>query len=304
MKRCIIFLVALLLSAPAVAATWLPIFVATPVSYQGPGDIVSGATAWWGLRAYNAAYATAGSNAIAVRNTATSETCNVPVTSSGGLGNVAGCSGSSSGDTLAVFCAESSGTCAITEFFDQTGNGHNLTQSTTADQPTLNLSCLGSLPCAAGNGSSMYMTGTAPGGSPTAFAFSVVAEKTSSATEAGLVNLGSNNPEFYYCCADGSIRLLGASGFTASVSDNAWHALQGTINGASSFIYVDTTQTTGSIASLATLGTLDVMAESGGSHPLPGNITEVGIWSSAFTTTNATNLCHNQYSYWGTSVSC
>lgn len=35
--------------------------------YSGPGDAVSGWTGWYGLRAYNAAYAAAGGNAIIVR---------------------------------------------------------------------------------------------------------------------------------------------------------------------------------------------------------------------------------------------
>src|ERR1700733_9426847 len=39
-----------------------PIARVTPPSYTGPGDVVPGALAWWGLRAYGAA--TAGTKAI------------------------------------------------------------------------------------------------------------------------------------------------------------------------------------------------------------------------------------------------
>jgi hypothetical protein len=82
-------------------------------SYTGPGDIVSGATSWYGLRAYSAAIAAAATQKlINIRNIATSETCDVIVATNGGFGNVANCSGSSSGDTVAVFCAESSSSCA------------------------------------------------------------------------------------------------------------------------------------------------------------------------------------------------
>jgi hypothetical protein len=310
LRAILICLISLLLGLPASAQFdncglgFCSPIVASGTTYTGPGDVVSGWTFWYGLRAFNAAYATAGSNAIIARNTATNETCNVPVTSSGGLGNVSGCSGSSSGDTLSVFCAESSGTCAITTATDQTGNGHTLTQATAADQPTLTLSCLSSLPCFTGNGTSMYMSGSSVGGSPSAFSFSVVSEKTSSSTEAGLINLGSNNPELYYCCSDGNVRLIGASGFTASVSDNAWHALNATINGSSSFIHVDATATTGSIASVATLSAIYFMGENSGTHPLAGNVAEAGGLSTSITSTQAGNLCHNQYTYWGTPTSC
>jgi hypothetical protein len=37
---------------------------------------------------------------------------------------------------------------------------------------------------------------------------------------------------------------------------------------------------------------------------MTGYLTEIGIWSSAFSSGNRTSVCHNQYVYWGTSTSC
>jgi hypothetical protein len=53
--------------------------------YSGPGDVVSGATAWYGLRAYNAAYATGSNNAINVRRASDNSTQNIVILSTGNL---------------------------------------------------------------------------------------------------------------------------------------------------------------------------------------------------------------------------
>lgn len=58
---------------------------AAAVTYQGPGDIVSGATAWYGLRAYNAAYATGSNNAINVRRASDNSTSNIVILANGKL---------------------------------------------------------------------------------------------------------------------------------------------------------------------------------------------------------------------------
>jgi hypothetical protein len=54
-------------------------------TYTGPGDIVSSATAWYGLRAYNAAYATGSNNAVNVRRASDNGTQNIVILSTGAL---------------------------------------------------------------------------------------------------------------------------------------------------------------------------------------------------------------------------
>ena len=61
------------------------ISVASGATYVGPGDIVSGATAWYGLRAYNAAYATGSNNAINVRRASDNTTSNIVILANGNL---------------------------------------------------------------------------------------------------------------------------------------------------------------------------------------------------------------------------
>jgi hypothetical protein len=59
--------------------------IASGSSYTGPGDVVSGATAWYGLRAYNAAYATGSNNALNVRRASDNTTQNIVILSNGNL---------------------------------------------------------------------------------------------------------------------------------------------------------------------------------------------------------------------------
>jgi hypothetical protein len=73
-------------------------------SYVGAGDVVSGATAWFGLRAYNAAYASGSNAAINLRRASDNHTCNLLITTSGGLGNTANCStGGDNGQSAAAW---------------------------------------------------------------------------------------------------------------------------------------------------------------------------------------------------------
>ena len=54
-------------------------------TYTGPGDVVSGATAFYGLRAYNAAYATGSNNALNVRRASDNSTSNIVILANGNL---------------------------------------------------------------------------------------------------------------------------------------------------------------------------------------------------------------------------
>lgn len=85
------------------------------VSYTGPGDIVSSATVWYGLRAYNAAKAATGTTkAVNLRRASDNATCDFDIASSGALGNSdAGC-GTGAGLTLAAFATQdATASCTI-----------------------------------------------------------------------------------------------------------------------------------------------------------------------------------------------
>lgn len=81
------FLLALCLTAaPADAQFFAPMLVQAVPSgggYLGPGNVVSGASAWYGVRAYNQTYATALGNALQLRRASDNTTQNVAVLSTG-----------------------------------------------------------------------------------------------------------------------------------------------------------------------------------------------------------------------------
>ena len=72
---------------------WVPFGAFNP--YVGPGDIVSGAIAWYGLRAYNLAYTTGTNKAINIRRASDNTTTDIVILTSGAL-DIA---------TAATFCA-------------------------------------------------------------------------------------------------------------------------------------------------------------------------------------------------------
>jgi hypothetical protein len=118
--------------------------------YQGPGDKVSGAFVWYGLRAYSAA--TRGNKAINVCLTGGASCTDTVINATTGALTITTVGGSS--------CA--SVTCYIEKIYDQTG-GTNCSSAScdltaiangTADYPILTLSCLGSLPCITFGGNS------------------------------------------------------------------------------------------------------------------------------------------------------
>lgn len=86
----------------------------TTATYVGPGDIVSGATAWYGLRAYKAAYASPGTNkSVNLRRASDNATCDFVIATSGDLGGTASTCAQGSGLSLAAFATQDA-TCTGT----------------------------------------------------------------------------------------------------------------------------------------------------------------------------------------------
>jgi hypothetical protein len=343
-------------------------------TYTGPGDIVTGATAWYGLRAYNAAYATGSNNAINVRRASDNSSENIVILSTGKLdiatansfaGTDATCTGTISTTTLSCTGASStphvgstvtgagvtqpcyitavgsftSGTgtvtvaggsgsspCGtvssgvtmtmqyglyITEWYDQSGakscassTACNLLQSTAAQQPQLFPNCGNSLPCIYGNGSYLLLTNNNLNSTAQPFTESSVAEQTGSSantdisTDVSHVSLGftgsSSNQIFIYA---------GVAGSKATQTSGALHAIQVIFNGASTVMNVDNTTTTVSPGTNA-IGSAALKLFGGSDGDMIGYQMEFGIWPSGFSSTQQTNICHNQRIYWGSSGSC
>lgn len=265
--------------------------------YVGPGNVVPSALAWWGLRCYNNAKAGA-SQAINIRRASDSTTTDIGLTATCNL-DVA---------TATTFCAST--TCFVTKVYDQTGNGRNIAQATAANQPQLILSCLGSLPCMRFDGVNDYLDTTAFAQAQP-FTVSDVATRTGNFTTIGTLIRGDNGTQFIFRYAGAANQVhmyAGTSPAAKTASDSAWHAFNVVFNGASSVLKVDATDNTVNAgtngltggAQNLTVGTVP----GGGSEYFTGDLTEEGVWGSGFSATSRTNMCNNQYTYWGTSTSC
>lgn len=257
------------------------VVVSNSVSYTGPGDIVSGADAWWGLRAYGAA--TAGTKAIRLARASDGAQENISTLSNGNLDT----------STAATFCAST--TCTIITWYDQTGNGFDVTQTATSSEATYTVNCLGSLPCATlpggtGYSSSGNMTQAQP------LTYSVMYDRTL-IQEYELVLDNNRNAILGTAAAANQAQITAGSQVTATSTDNVWHAMQGVLNGSSSFFYIDGTQTNVSLGGNYIFSTPIVFLGTA-SKELVGMATEGGVWGSAFSTTTASSLNSNQHAYW------
>lgn len=110
----------LLTLALSLVTTWASAQLATTgaggpskAAYTGPGDVVSSAIVWYGLRAYNASYAAAKGKAFNLRRASDNATCDFDVATSGTLGvSDSGC-GTGVGLSLAAFATQDA-TCTGT----------------------------------------------------------------------------------------------------------------------------------------------------------------------------------------------
>lgn len=267
--------------------------------YIGPGDVISGATAFWGLRCYTTAYT---GNVADVWDAATGTTTETLLKCSGGGVLVA---------TINPLATTCSGGCGIAVLYDQTGNGHDMTVA--GSRFALTQNCLNtSLPCANVPGSGQGMVTSTLPSVAVPYTYSVVAERTANFTSFQVVldtflNAGSTGASLLFSNSANTVRFsidLGAAITQGSVTDNAWHALIGINNSGAGTVGADNNNTTGSITSDSTANQAYLGQRNDGGEAFTGNLAEAGIWPIAFSAAQITAMCHNQFAYWGTSVSC
>lgn len=265
----------------------------TAPTYSGPGDQVSGATAWWGLRGYTAAFSTGTNNAINIRRASDNATTNIVILSSGALDV----------STATTFCAST--TCFVAEMYDQTGNGVNLIQTMTGEQPQLIFSCTGSLPCMNfPSGVVTYLVSGSITSLSQPYSTTFVGERTANfTTQQAYLSSFPSGFIGAYDTASATFIYAGSISSDVTVSDSALHALQGVYNGSSSIIVVDGTASTGLNAGTGTTDTTGYAlgARNNGSNGLSGaNAMEAGVWPIGFNSTQYGNLHTNMSGYWGT----
>jgi hypothetical protein len=272
-------------------------------SYTGPGDIVAGWKAWYGLRAFSAAVAATGTQkSVNVRNGTTAETCDILIATSGLLGLTANCSGSSSGETPSAFCT--SGSCFITEWYDQSGNGNNISQGTAGDQPQLVLS--GSYPEPLFNGTSDFLSGALAGGAISqGYTESCVFNAAVTPTANGrIISTYNGSAGSLITFDNGSpIQVEGYAGAsqplttTTSVLHSIIVVFNDTASG--SLFNLDGTETAATFGTNATGASVAVGSDVGGANLFPGNILECGILPSVPSSGQRASLNSNAHSVIG-----
>jgi hypothetical protein len=201
--------------------------------------------------------------------------------------------------TATTFCAAT--TCFVTKFYDQSGNTRDISQATAGNQPQIFLSSGPSAgyPYVSFTAGSMALT-SASNFTPTTgvLSFSAVANRASG-TGAGKMMRGGSPNEFDVKSASANNWAIigGTSGsVTGAATDATWHAGSALLNGASSVIGIDNTDTTGTATGSGGAGAWGMT----GANSTTMKIVESGFWYNiTFTAQNRTDLSAQQHSAWG-----
>ncbi len=250
-----------------------------PVAYSGPGNIASGAIAFYGCgRAYNLAYAQAQSAACDLVDTATGlATCTLSFGTNGFADLVTrSCVGGTV--TVVTFCTVTHVGCSVAKMYDQTGNGNDVVQATLASMPGLTFSAQNGLPCVAGTTTGfLKSSGTISQVAP--YTFVAVVERTGNFTTGARIMSATSNLQFLNSA--NTVAAQSGAAVSLTAADSAFHALLAVFSTTNPLFAVDSSANTstsantpGSIAAAATL-----MATNGGTTVLKiGLECEAGIW--------------------------
>lgn len=273
-------------------------------TYKGPIDATTTALACYSVRACTSAIAGSATVIVNLRRSSDSEKCDFGTTASGGIGLSKNCTGSDNGETPTTFA--NGGTLFVAIWYDQSGNNYYLAQTTTGDQPTFTLSCIGSLPCVTFGGTGFYMLSSTIATDAQPVTSALVAERNSHFTTYGEPfgnNNGSNISITYNDAANGIVLYSGTLSSAVTVADSTLHSMSFVWNGSSSIANIDGTETTGLSVGTGGTSTYAIMGASA-SQGFYGFSAEGIIWASGLSSTNRTNYCHNARLYFGTGGSC
>jgi hypothetical protein len=244
------------------------------------GDIAPGAAMYYGVQAYNAAYAAPGTNPC----------CDIETNAGGSLTTI---NILSTGlvDTAAInaFLAAHSNVACITKMYDQTGNGRHLTQTvSTSIMPTFIGNTQNGVPIIEGATDQWWESGTSFTQS-IPFTMMFVGKCTGSGDQR-VMTFGNASPLFGYQTPSNLSNTTWlfhnpGPGFTATATDNAFNCILALTNDTSSKLVVNGASTTGAAGPGGLTGgdTFALLAMSGGANPFTGKFVEAAVWLSDVT---------------------
>lgn len=266
--------------------------------YVGPGDVVSGATLWTGLRCYNAAYS---GNVARIKSPSDALTTTITCSAGGVLGTT--------GTALATTCAVS---CTVDILYDQSGASAcggpcDLIQPTEANRPVYTAACQGSFRCM--TFTSAASTSINTGGSGAGFtqtnpySFVTASRRDIPANFSPVLSVGGQDILSYFATA-GNIRWL-ADGtnnvILAGTTEGAFDSIIGNTATSSTIAYINTSATTDSNATTGGNigGSEFFMGGSGAAGFSDISVFEAGVWPQQISAGNSDLLMANMKSYWG-----
>jgi hypothetical protein len=271
--------------------------------YTGQGDIVSGAIAWSGLRAYSAAK----------RGTKVANVCNP--TDAVSADCVDWNSDATTGDLVATTINGAnctSVTCDVRTLYDQTGNTAcntgvavpcDYSQQVKAQRPTLVQNCVTTKWCMSFNGTTAFLQTQTPlfVNSSLTLSLPVTESMVFFHTNTGRQDYNQNGGVNFSSAANQVFASFGTfTPLTVGAGfDGAWHVvhfLGSPTVGANGDIHVDSTTNSNDLGQIS-LSAAVYCGRNGA--VVTGQIVECGYWGSAVSAANMNTMAANAKSYWG-----
>jgi hypothetical protein len=265
-------------------------------AYVGPGNVLGGATSYYGLRGYNAAYATGSNNALDLHDSTTGAfVASIKILADGSL------------DVATAATHIGAGASKVGKLYDQVGTNH-LVQATAANMPTLALSAIGTRPALVFNGTSTRLVAVAGVTRPQPLTASIYYNCTDGLSpaivqrplQADSVIFDTDNGQPIGGPQAPSMSAGGTPLGVYPVSINTWHGVQCVFSGAASDFNFDGVVKTGDAGTDGASGGNPVLGcnvfENG--NWFYGKITELGVWPLAFSPANSTAMYTNQAAWW------
>jgi hypothetical protein len=251
---------------------------ATSAAYSGPGDITSGAIAFYSAgRAYNLAYAQALSAAADVVDTATGlTTCTFHFLSTGFVNKT---------ECNATACATA---CSVTKLYDQTkSNACNsgscdVIQATLSKMPGLTFNAQNGLPCAVGTGNASVGLVTAANlvSQNVPYTATLVGERTGSFTTQQRAFQAAPDVFSRWNNSANQMSVSAGTSVALTAADNAFHATLTVASATAPLFAIDSSANTSTSTSGTTAinGPFSVVGTGSTLALLSGFVCEAGFW--------------------------
>lgn len=245
-------------------------------------DGLSAPTGAYSLRRLLTSYST--NKLVNLRRTSDSATTDIGFTATGAIDTA----------TASTFCAAT--TCFVTKWYDQSGNGRDISQATAGSQPAFIFNCLDTNPCVRFTAGTQNLLSGAFTPATGVDSFSVVANRSSGSGACVLLRANTNAKNHFNTGAAGTWKLFGSSGsVTATATDVAWHAATAVLNDTSSLVNVDGVTTTGTATGDTTVGSIGIIGASS-----TCNILSSILWdNTALSAAAQTVIGNSQRAWWG-----